>query len=848
MYFPPNDLVASGSLTAIGQSATISGMNGQNTVTFQVTGTWTGQLGLEVSTDGTNYVAASVIINLASKFISQAVNSGQVGIWQANVSGCSSIRVRMLSASTGTAVVTMRASYAAGAVSEDNAPAIGVQTAATSVAVIPTSDVTSDFVQNAVALSTINFNMMNGTVLGSAVASLAGLTNLSATGFQNVTYVPFRSFSCQLIGGAGITSGQVIFEGSNDNVTFFPMPVFDEKAGDGLPIRTAITIAASTNYLFTGKINTIYIRCRISSAFTGGTISAVTRFIQTDLLPALVPSKSQPQSIFRTTFAQVLASTWDTSFWTQIGAVGTGQAISQSAGNGVITSGTTANQETTLRSIRSFIGSFLLRAQVILSQRIAQNNFFVELVDIVGDGLAITVNSATSVTVTIQNNPFTAANVGQSMYIGTLTGFTGVTSIPGRYAIASVAGNNVTFTVAAWATGAGNTGTCSLFGWNYHQLLYDSTTATQMKYDAQRRGWASGATTATINTTASPGHMAVMGSEDGDAFLSDQLVASAATLPLTRRASRVINIAEEATPLYLQVRCVNGTSNPATTTTFTVGTVSVENYSSQQVTIANAKAQSGNTATPVTVENAPGVVINSGTVTTVSSVTNVAAVTPGVAAGSLGKAEDAAHTTGDTGVAQWGVRQDVPPATPATSATGDYGFMAINKWNAGLVANFEKTAKTFSSSLSLAAVATASDIAILPGNGTNTVYITKIIVSGIQTTAGSVLLQLIKRSTANAGGTASTPTPVPHDSADTAVSAPSFYTANPTPGTGLGNVRAQYIALGSATAVAEPVIWEFNDKGKPIVLSGTAQGLAVNLNGATVTGGNFTVTFEWFEI
>src|SRR6478609_540487 len=228
-----------------------------------------------------------------------------------------------------------------------------------------------------------------------------------------------------------------------------------------------------------------------------------------------LPVRIVPQTIFKTTFAKTLASTWDTDYWTRIFA-GAGQANSQSAGNGVITSGTTINSETILRSLSSFRGSFILRQHTVLSQRIAQNNFFVELVDVIGDSLAITVNSSTSVTVTfVGTNPFTSENVGQSMNIGALTGFTGVTAVPGRYAIASVTGLTVTFTVAGWATGSVNTGTCSVFGWNYHQILYDSTTATNAKYDAQRKGWNSGATTATISTTASPGHMAIMGTEDG---------------------------------------------------------------------------------------------------------------------------------------------------------------------------------------------------------------------------------------------------------------------------------------------------------------------------------------------
>lgn len=332
--------------------------------------------------------------------------------------------------------------------------------------------------------------------------------------------------------------------------------------------------------------------------------------------------RAVPQINWRTTFSKVLASTWDNEFWARV-SLGSGMANSQSAGNGVITSGTTVNSETILRSRRSFNGSFLLRAQTTLSQRIANNNFVVELVDVMGDGLVLTAVSATSCTVTIPNNPFTSENVGQFMNIGAISaGTIPGTLVPGRYAIASVSGNNVTFTVAGWTGATSGTGTCSLFGWNYHQILYSGTTATNASYDAQRKGWNSGATTATILTTAAPGHMAIMGSDDGNAFLADQLVASATILPILTRASRVVNIADETSDLWVQIRVLNGTTAPASTTTWTIGTISVENFASQQVTLASSKVQGANTAQPVSVLNTPAVTVSSGTVTTVTTLSN----------------------------------------------------------------------------------------------------------------------------------------------------------------------------------------------------------------------------------
>jgi len=535
-----------------------------------------------------------------------------------------------------------------------------------------------------------------------------------------------------------------------------------------------------------------------------------------------LPTMQAPQKTWRYGFDASFASGVDPAF-ARVVSTGAGMAISQAAGSLVVTTGTTTYAETIIRSTTTWADWIKMRYSLTLSQRIANADFYLELVDVIGDGLAFTVNSAVSVTVTIPNNPFTAANVGQSMYLGAMT----LAACPaGRFAIASISGNDVTFTVASWP--ASGTGTLSLFGWNYHHLLYTSTTATNVSYDAQRNGWASGETVATINTTAS-GHIGVLSIDGAKSTYLDQLSASSTTVELAQRASRVRNVPTNESMLYIQIRAVNGSVAPASTSTLTVGFVEVDNYVPAQMSLVNVEAQGSNIGLPVTI----------------SSTTTL---TPGTAGANLGKAEDAAAGAGDTGVFILAVRRDAP--TVSAGATGDYNEIAATSFGALTVANYEKQAKTFSASASLAAAAAATDIAILPGNASNTVYVTRVTISGIQTTGGLADVQLVKRSTANSGGTSAAMTAVPHDSTDAAaVSAPLSYTANPTPGTPVGSVRRGYLPIGAATAAVNPiVVFDFGDKGRPIVLRGVAQGLAVNLGGATLAGGTFDVNFEWFEI
>lgn len=328
------------------------------------------------------------------------------------------------------------------------------------------------------------------------------------------------------------------------------------------------------------------------------------------------------QSMFRTTFAKAIAAGADPDLFAQIGPLGTGITYSQTGGNLVINTGTTANSELILRSNDVFSGPNVLRWQCQLSQRIINQSFVVELVDVLGDNCAVTINSAVSITVNIPGCQFTSANVGQSISIGAISGAAGV---PGRYVIASVAGPLVNLTVAGWP--ASGTGTCTVYGWNYHRSAYTGATATALDYDAGRRGYASGNTTATINTTAAPGHMGIMTIEDGMAALLDQLIASGTAVATTQRASRVVNIPDEIANLYLQIRCTNGTVAPASTTAWTIGMASVSEYDSVNVAINTVRPQPANSTVPVAIANVPAVTVSSGTITTVSTVTTVGSVT-----------------------------------------------------------------------------------------------------------------------------------------------------------------------------------------------------------------------------
>lgn len=311
------------------------------------------------------------------------------------------------------------------------------------------------------------------------------------------------------------------------------------------------------------------------------------------------PVRPCPQKYIDVSFAEV-GSGLPSPFVT-LKQTGTGQTVNQSAGNLVITAGTTVNAETVIRSNDSFSGALTLRVAHQLSQRVSNNNFYIELVDVIGDTLTYNIVNATTVDVTKTAHGFTTQNVGQRMDLCCITGAAG---IPMEGVIASIPdANTIRFTVAGWpATG---TGTLSLTGYNKVELQFTSTSATSLNFNTRRKGWQNTATAVTINTTAAQ-EMVILNLENGVASLLDKTTAMG-NVALNRTAWDV-NIPNVDVQLFLQLRAKNGTAAP-TATTWTVGMFRVEDYVPTQVSLTSTRHQS--IQTPMNVNGSVGV---SGTV------------------------------------------------------------------------------------------------------------------------------------------------------------------------------------------------------------------------------------------
>lgn len=278
----------------------------------------------------------------------------------------------------------------------------------------------------------------------------------------------------------------------------------------------------------------------------------------------------------------------------QLLQTGPGMTVAQSDGNLIISAGTTPNSETVIRSNVHFRGALLARWKTLLSGRLAENNFRVELADIVGEGLSYTINDATSVTVTFPDskpNPFTSENVGQSVRLSCITGSAGV---PGRYAISAVSGQNVTFAVSGWP--ASGTGMLMLYGFNWIACDYTGTSATIANLDTQRRGRNNGASAVTTHSTAAPGHVGQFSYDVNTLGFADATPASSNNVPFNSRGSRLENLPDEDVELHVFLVAQNGAAAPATSTQWSVSFVQVEDTGRQKVRIASTDASAAHSA------------------------------------------------------------------------------------------------------------------------------------------------------------------------------------------------------------------------------------------------------------
>jgi hypothetical protein len=125
-----------------------------------------------------------------------------------------------------------------------------------------------------------NENVQDLYVIGQS-AQTATVNNILTTtaGAAATDTTGYRSFAIQVVSTG--TGGTFIFEGSNDNVNFQAIPVFNQALVAGAPIVAAITATAS-QIIYIGAAVFRYVRLRIATTITGGSVQAFSTFSQAE--------------------------------------------------------------------------------------------------------------------------------------------------------------------------------------------------------------------------------------------------------------------------------------------------------------------------------------------------------------------------------------------------------------------------------------------------------------------------------------------------------------------------------------------------------------------------------------
>jgi hypothetical protein len=130
------------------------------------------------------------------------------------------------------------------------------------------------------------------TVFTGAAAQTAIVNNIleNPSGAAGTAVDNIRACSVQVVSTG--TGGTFIFEQSNDNANWIALPVYNAALVTGVPITAAITATAS-QIIYAFPVRCRFIRLRIVSTITGGSIQAFSRFSSDPYSPAVM-SVAQP--------------------------------------------------------------------------------------------------------------------------------------------------------------------------------------------------------------------------------------------------------------------------------------------------------------------------------------------------------------------------------------------------------------------------------------------------------------------------------------------------------------------------------------------------------------------------
>jgi len=123
-------------------------------------------------------------------------------------------------------------------------------------------------------------------VIAGQAAQTATVNNILTTtaGTAPIDVSGYRAASVQVVSTG--TAGTFIFEQSNDGTNWVALPVFNAALTTGVPITAAITATASA-IVYSFAIRCSFVRLRIATTITGGSIRAFSRFSTDSWTPSV---------------------------------------------------------------------------------------------------------------------------------------------------------------------------------------------------------------------------------------------------------------------------------------------------------------------------------------------------------------------------------------------------------------------------------------------------------------------------------------------------------------------------------------------------------------------------------
>jgi hypothetical protein len=145
-------------------------------------------------------------------------------------------------------------------------------------------------------------------VLTGAAAQTATVNNIlgSVSGAAGTNVEAFRTATVQVVSTG--TGGTFIFEQSNDDVNWIALPVFNAALATAVPIVAAITATASA-IIYTIPLRARFIRLRIATTITGGSIRAFSRISSEAWTPAVFSVAQGTAANLQTTVAGSVTAT-----------------------------------------------------------------------------------------------------------------------------------------------------------------------------------------------------------------------------------------------------------------------------------------------------------------------------------------------------------------------------------------------------------------------------------------------------------------------------------------------------------------------------------------------------------